>query len=76
MVKLFKNLLNKYKNSRFLFPLTVFTLLFLCASLLVFEAEFSANSEFSSFSDGLWWTLITFSTTGYGDKVPVTAFGR
>lgn len=76
MVKLFKNLLNKYKNSRFLFPLTVFSLLFLCASFLVLKAEFSTNIEFSSFSDGLWWTLITFSTTGYGDKVPVTAFGR
>ncbi len=76
MAKPFRSILTRYKNSKFLFPLTLFTVLFVSASFLVFRAEFSSNTQFTSLSDGVWWTLITFSTTGYGDKVPMTTLGR
>jgi len=38
--------------------------------------EHQHNDSFSSISDGLWWALVTLTTVGYGDIVPVTEAGR
>ncbi len=46
-------------------------------SLLVLLAERTANArEFQTFGDALWWSIVTISTVGYGDKVPITFAGR
>jgi len=46
-------------------------------SLLVLLSERVANPrEFQSFGDALWWSIVTISTVGYGDKVPITLAGR
>lgn len=31
---------------------------------------------YGSIASSLWWTIVTLTTTGYGDIVPVTPFGR
>jgi voltage-gated potassium channel len=47
---------------------------FACA-FVAYEAE-RPHHGFDSFADSLWWALVTITTVGYGDMVPVTVVGR
>ena len=38
--------------------------------------EIQRNNDFKSLWDTLWWTIVTLTTVGYGDKVPITIGGR
>lgn len=53
------------------------TLVGVCASLAVLDAERNApDATITTFPDALWWTLTTITTVGYGDRYPVTPEGR
>jgi voltage-gated potassium channel len=46
-------------------------------SALVFAAEHAVQPEvFRSIPHAMWWGIVTMTTSGYGDMVPVTAIGR
>lgn len=38
--------------------------------------EFSADRNIKTPSDALWWSIVTITTVGYGDRYPVTDGGR
>lgn len=48
----------------------------LIASLLAWEVEHKVNPEFHTIGDALWWGIVTLTTVGYGDVVPITTGGR
>lgn len=46
-------------------------------SSLMYYAEHEAQPEvFSSIPAAMWWGIVTLTTTGYGDIVPVTPVGK
>ncbi len=59
--------------------MTLFTVgvLLILSSSLMYLVEHEAQPEaFSSIPRTLWWAVITLTTVGYGDVVPITPLGR
>ncbi|MDA1089650.1 MAG: ion transporter [Proteobacteria bacterium] len=57
--------------------LFVLLLLIIMAASLTYLAEHKVQPvAFSSIPHALWWAVITMTTVGYGDIVPVTVIGR
>lgn len=50
--------------------------LVIIAATVVASVEGGKNASIQSFPDALWWAVVTITTVGYGDMVPVTAVGR
>jgi voltage-gated potassium channel len=51
-------------------------LLIIFSSIAILQVEKDPASNIKSAEDAIWWSYVTITTVGYGDKFPVTTEGR
>lgn len=57
--------------------LFVILMLMVLASSLIYYAEHQAQPmAFSSIPAAMWWSIVTMTTLGYGDVIPITVVGK
>ena len=57
--------------------LVLFLTVWFLGSVVVYLLERAAQPEvFSNLPSAMWWAVVTLTTTGYGDAVPITPLGR
>ena len=65
------------KKSKIYIILILSLIFYLSIVLIIFLIEQSnPDSNIKSFSDALWYSIVTLTTIGYGDKYPVTGLGK
>jgi voltage-gated potassium channel len=51
-------------------------ILIIFSSIAILQFEDDPNSNIKTAEDAIWWSYVTITTVGYGDKFPVTTGGR
>lgn len=67
----------RHEIRSFTATLYLFGLAFLLSSSLIYLFEHEIQPEnFSSIPQAMWWSMVTLTTVGYGDIVPLTVAGK
>lgn len=64
------------RNRGLLLLVTVWLGVVVITSMAFFAAEVNENPNVTSPIDALWWGVVTLTTVGYGDVLPLTPEGR
>ena len=65
------------KRNQIISSVFIVLILMLASSLCMYSVEHNAQPEvFRNAFSGIWWSMSTLLTVGYGDIYPITTFGR
>jgi voltage-gated potassium channel len=65
------------ERDSFISALYLLALSILIASCLMYYAEHKLQpAQFGTIPDAMWWAIVTITTVGYGDAVPVSGYGK
>lgn len=70
------DVVSNFFNLDFLRGLFLLILIVSIFGILAWFFEKGKNPKFKSIWDGLWWSVVTITTVGYGDKTPETKLGK
>ena len=73
---LIRRLFAKRAKGAFSTVVTFAFLIMIFSSIAVLQVEDSPESNIKTAEDALWWSFVTLTTVGYGDRYPVTTEGR
>lgn len=64
-------------RNELIFGVFIAAIVVLISGTVMYYVERDAQPEaFSSVAEGFWWSVITYTTVGYGDIIPITPFGK
>lgn len=65
------------KKNQIISSIFIILVLMMASSLCLYSAEHEAQPDvFNNAFSGIWWSMSTILTVGYGDIYPITIFGR
>lgn len=74
--QMIKDVFIKRSNELKLSVVLIFFLIIIASSIMYFVEHPAQPKVFSSIPATLWWAIITLTSVGYGDMVPITVLGK